>query len=90
MIIPRNTNLDKLICRKGNGLVKIMTGLRRCGKSFLLMNLFKEDLLKSGIKKENILSLDFESGENKAYRNLDRLQTYLTAQIQGKEGPLID
>lgn len=55
MEISRSIYLEHLIARKHNGLVKVITGIRRCGKSYLLLNLFKRHLLESGVAPENIL-----------------------------------
>ena len=54
MKIKRDFYLNRLIEAKGDGFVKILTGIRRCGKSFLLFDLFKSHLLKSGVRRENI------------------------------------
>ncbi|MDE7376299.1 MAG: AAA family ATPase, partial [Muribaculaceae bacterium] len=54
MIIKRDKYLNQLISSKHNGLIKIISGLRRCGKSFLLFNLFKEHLLTSGVTESHI------------------------------------
>ena len=51
-VIQRNEYLDKMTGKKGNGLIKVITGIRRCGKSFLLFNLFYDHLLESGVKEE--------------------------------------
>ena len=56
-IIQRNHYLQKLIDRRENGLVKVITGIRRCGKSFLLFNLFYDYLIESGVKEEQIISI---------------------------------
>lgn len=69
MEIKRDYYLNKLIESKGNGLVKIITGIRRCGKSFLLFTLFKDYLLMSGVKEDHIIQLDFDVIENKKYRD---------------------
>ena len=55
--IRRDHYLQKLIDRKENGLVKVITGIRRCGKSFLLFNLFYDYLIESGVKEEQIISI---------------------------------
>mgnify|MGYP004681054553 FL=1 len=55
-IIDRKLYLDQLINKKQNGLIKIITGIRRCGKSFLLFNLFYNHLIKSGVKERNIIT----------------------------------
>ena len=57
MLFERKSYLDKLISADGNGMIKIITGIRRCGKSFLLFELFKEYLFSKGVKNENIIEI---------------------------------
>ena len=64
MVIQRDFYLEKLIQRKGNGLIKVITGIRRCGKSYLLNNLFYHHLLKSGVDAEHILRFAFDSADD--------------------------
>ena len=52
MYIQRETYLNRLIAKKDNGLIKVITGVRRCGKSFLLFTLYREHLLRSGIASD--------------------------------------
>ena len=73
MKIERPTYIQQLIDSKDNGLIKIVTGLRRVGKSYLLKTLFKEYLLTEGIKKSHILIIDLEDRRNKAFRDPDYL-----------------
>lgn len=61
MIIKRDKYLNQIIERKDNGLIKIITGLRRCGKSFLLNNLYKRYLISSGVEEEQIIQFSFDS-----------------------------
>ena len=56
-VIQRNEYLDKMTGKKGNGMIKVITGIRRCGKSFLLFNLFYDHLLESGVKEEQIIMI---------------------------------
>jgi len=63
--IQRKTYLDKLILRRDNGEVKIITGPRRCGKSWLLSHIFKDYLLAQGVSSDNIIALDFDSDDDK-------------------------
>ena len=67
--IKRDIYLDKLINRKENGLIKIITGIRRSGKSYLLDPLFKNHLIESGIKEDHIIKLELDKEENKKYHN---------------------
>lgn len=64
MEIKRNYYLDKLIKRKNNGLVKVITGIRRCGKSYLLNTLFYHHLLESGVSEKHIIRFAFDSADD--------------------------
>lgn len=64
MEIQRNFYLDKLITRKSNGLVKVITGLRRCGKSYLLNTIFYRHLLENGVPKDHIIRFAFDSADD--------------------------
>lgn len=76
MEIKRDLYLNKLIQRKHNGLIKVITGIRRCGKSYLLGTLFKEHLLSSGIDRDHIIEMGFDDHENKKYRDPDIFYSY--------------
>lgn len=84
-IIDRKLYLDQLINKKQNGLIKIITGIRRCGKNFLLFNLFYNHLIKSGVKESNIISLILDDDKNRKYRDPDNLSEYLYSRIKNKE-----
>ncbi len=64
MNINRNFYLNKLIKRKNNGLIKVITGIRRCGKSYLLNNIFYEYLIKNGVDKKHIIRFSFDSADD--------------------------
>ena len=64
MEIRRNFYLDKLIKRKNNGFIKVITGIRRCGKSYLLNNLFYHHLLESGVDADHIIRFAFDSADD--------------------------
>ena len=81
MIIRRDAYLDKLISKKQNGLIKVITGIRRCGKSYLLFNLFKDHLLDSGTDRSHIIELAFDSYENKKYRDPETFYQYMKEKI---------
>lgn len=81
MEINRDYYLNKIIMKQHNGLIKVVTGIRRCGKSYLLFNLFKKFLLESGVDKEHILEIAFDSFENKQFRNPDILYPYIKSRI---------
>lgn len=85
MIIKRDIYLSKLISKKHNGLIKVITGIRRCGKSYLLFNLFREYLEQQGVQADHIIDIAFDSFENKKYRNPEILYPYLKAQIVDKD-----
>lgn len=84
-IIDRKLYLDQLINKKQNGLIKIITGIRRCGKSFLLFNLFYNHLIKYGVKESNIISLILDDDKNRKYRDPDNLSEYLYSRIKNKK-----
>ena len=64
MEIRRDFYLNKLIKRKNNGMIKVITGIRRCGKSYLLNNLFYHHLLESGVDTDHIIRFAFDSAED--------------------------
>nr|WP_293545360.1 ATP-binding protein [Prevotella sp.] len=74
--------MQQLVQSKHNGLVKIITGIRRCGKSFLLFNLFKSQLEKEGIDKEHIIEMAFDDFANREYRDPEKFYQYVKAQIK--------
>lgn len=82
MIIQRPHYLDKLVSCRHNGMIKIITGIRRCGKSFLLFQLFSEWLEQQGTSQSHIIKIDLESRRNKALRDPDSLLNYIDAQIK--------
>lgn len=82
MEIKRDRYLNLLISKKHNGLIKVITGMRRCGKSYLLFNLFKDYLLSEGIEKNHIIEIAFDAYENKQYRDPDVLYPYLKEQLK--------
>ena len=75
--IKRDTYLNKMINRKGNGLIKILTGIRRCGKSYLLDPIFKNHLLESGVKEDHIIKLELDKEENQQYLEAKELSKYI-------------
>lgn len=84
MVIKRDRYLNKLIARKENGLIKVITGIRRCGKSFLLFNLYHEYLNSIGIEDKNIVELALDEVVNARYRNPMELDAYIRGQIADK------
>lgn len=82
MEIKRDRYLDKLISKEHNGLIKVITGMRRCGKSYLIFTLFKKHLLSEGVDEDHIIEIAFDAFENKNYRDPDVLYPYLKEQIK--------
>jgi len=82
MRIERTKYLQELIDRKHNGLVKVITGIRRCGKSYLLFTLFYDHLIAQGVKEENIIKLELDQTANIKYRNPFELDKYVREQIK--------
>ena len=80
-MLPRTQYLNKLIQKKDNGRVKIITGLRRSGKSVLLFNLYKGYLLESGVSSSQIIELSLDILANAKYRNPIELDKYIREQI---------
>lgn len=76
MIFARSAYLEKLISSIGNGMVKIITGPKRSGKSYLLSNIFKGYLLRSGVKEDHIIQLKLDQISNAKYRNLKKFTAY--------------
>ncbi|WP_341495190.1 ATP-binding protein [Mesomycoplasma ovipneumoniae] len=77
MIIKRDFYLNQIIDKKENGRIKIITGIRRCGKSYLLFNLYRDYLLSSGIKENQIITIALDQIDNIEYRNPFRLHQYI-------------
>ncbi len=82
MQIPRDIYLKKLINRMHNGMIKVITGIRRSGKSYLLLKLFRSHLLASGVPEDHIIVMEFDRRENKPYCDPDRFLAYLHAHMQ--------
>lgn len=84
MVIKRDRYLKKLISKKENGLIKVITGIRRCGKSYLLFNLYHEYLNSIGISDTNIIELALDEITNARYRNPMELDAIIRAQVTDK------
>lgn len=82
MIIQREKYLKQLIAAKGNGMVKIVTGIRRCGKSFLLMTIFHNYLKEQGVSEDHIIEISLDNLRNKHLRNPDTLLDFIDSKIQ--------
>lgn len=85
MIFKRKKYIDKLIDSQGNGMVKIVTGGRRCGKSFLLFNLFHNYLITHGVSEDRIIELSLDDRRSKPLRNPDTLLDYIDEHVK-KDG----
>ncbi len=85
MIIQRNLYLEKLIVRMHNGMIKVVTGIRRCGKSYLLFKLFYDYLIETGINEDHIIKLALDDRSNRKFRDPDVLYTYVKNCIRDKE-----
>ena len=82
--IKRDLYLNKIINRRENGLIKIVTGIRRCGKSYLLDPMFKNYLLADGVKEDHIIKLELDRVENEKYRDSKVLNEYIRSLIKDK------
>ena len=85
MEIKREFYLKKLIDGLDNGLIKIVTGIRRCGKSYLLDPIFKDYLCETGVKEDHIIKIDLDERENYIYHNPDELNKYVKDKITDKD-----
>ena len=85
MIIPRSHYLEQLIAAKHNRMIKIITGLRRCGKSFLLFDLFGAHLLETGVKPSHIIKINLEDRRNASLRDPDTLLAHIDSKITGDD-----
>ena len=92
MLFQRKYYLDQLLKADGNGMIKVITGIRRCGKSFLLFNLFREHLINKGIDANHIIQINLEDRRNKELRNPDNLLHHIDSLMldSGKYYILLD
>ena len=79
--INRDLYLNQIIDRKENGLIKIITGIRRCGKSYLLFNLYYNYLLENGVSEDHIIKIALDDDDNKELRDPDKLSAFLHGKI---------
>ena len=82
MEIRRDRYLNRLLDRRQNGLIKVVTGMRRCGKSYLLFKLFRERLLSEGVDESHIVGIAFDTFENRRFRDPEVLYPYLKERIR--------
>ena len=85
MIVNRHKYIEELSRSKNNGLIKIITGIRRAGKSFLLKKLFRQHLLEEGVKDDHILVIDMENRKNREFRNPDYLLDWVEKKMVDDE-----
>ena len=83
--IKRDFYLEQLIKREGNGLIKIVTGIKKCGKSYLLRTLFKNHLLENGIDEKHIIEMAFDLFDNIEYRDPKIFYPWAKEQLQDNE-----
>ena len=79
--IERKKYLEELVSLQNNGMIKAITGMRRCGKSFLLFEIFTSYLEKNGVAPDHIIKVDLENYKNRAMRNPDNLYAYVESRI---------
>lgn len=84
-MIKRDYYLNRLIHNMWNGEIKVITGIRRCGKSVLLFDLFYEHLLSQGIKEEQIIRLELDQRRNYKYRNPITLCDYVDSIVSARK-----
>lgn len=85
MEIKRDHYLNQLISRKHNGLIKIISGIRRCGKSYLLTELFRKHLLNENVKEDHIIHLALDDYDKKQYRNPDNCYNFVKSSIKDND-----
>jgi hypothetical protein len=85
MIISRDKYLEALKLRMHNGLIKVITGIRRSGKSFLLFNIFKKYLIENGTSEDHIIAIELDQRKNKDLRNPDVILDYIDSLIKDKD-----
>lgn len=81
-MIQRNKYLNELVSLQGNGMIKVITGMRRCGKSYLLFNIFASYLREQGINPEQIIKINLEDFKYRALRNPNNMYSYVESQIK--------
>lgn len=85
MDIKRDKYLNDLVNRMHNGMIKVVTGIRRCGKSYLLFNIFKNYLLQQGVPTSHIITIELDQRKNKKYRDPDTILDYIESSIEDDE-----
>lgn len=85
MEIKRDKYLNDLINRMHNGMIKVVTGIRRCGKSYLLFNIFRNYLLEQGVPVSHIIAIELDQRKNRMYRDPDTILDYIESLIEDDE-----
>ena len=85
MNINRNLYLDRLISKKNNGLLKVITGIRRSGKSYLLFSIFSQYLRQSGVDDQHIIEISFDRFEDKKYQDPEIAYSYIQSRLRDAE-----
>ena len=85
MDIKRDRYLNDLINRMNNGMIKVVTGIRRCGKSYLIFNIFKNYLISQGVLESHIVTIELDQRKDKKYRDPDIILDYIESCIVDKE-----
>lgn len=85
MEIKRDIHLNRLIASRENSMIKVITGIRRCGKSYLLMTIFRNYLLAEGVESDHIITMDLENRRNIRFRDPDELLHHIDSQITDDE-----
>lgn len=85
MNINRDKYLNDLINRMHNGMVKVVTGIRRCGKSYLIFTIFRNYLLKQGVDESHIISIELDQRKDRKYRNPDNILDFIESVIVDDE-----
>ncbi|MBR5086648.1 MAG: ATP-binding protein [Muribaculaceae bacterium] len=85
MFFERKSYLEQLISAEGNGMIKVVTGIRRCGKSYLLFNIYRDHLQERGIHEDHIIQVNLEDRRNKRFRDPDTLLEHIDKQMTDKD-----
>lgn len=85
MEIKRDKYLNDLINRMHNGMIKVVTGIRRCGKSYLIFNIFKNYLIEQGVSESHIITIELDQRKNKKFRDPDTILDYIESCIEDKK-----
>lgn len=85
MEIKRDRYLEALKVRMHNGMIKVITGIRRCGKSYMIFHIFKNYLVESGVKEDHIITIELDQRKNKELRDPDKILDYIDEQIKDSE-----